>query len=140
MHAELIRKAEDIIRQNTGPDAYCVMALMDQDQYPTASTITPSRSEGIRWITFCTGLGSNKTNRIQICSRAAVCFNTNGAYNVTLIGTIEVVTDLAAKQESWYEGLENHFSGADDPHYCVLRFQTERYNLWIGSEGAEGKL
>lgn len=146
MHEEIIKKAGEIIRENTaesspdGSDAYCVLALIDQNGYPTASTITAAKAEGIRRITFCTGLGSNKTKRIDGCSRASVCFNTGGGYNITLVGTVETVTDAAVKQEMWYDGLKNHFSGPEDPNYCVLRFQTQRYNLMVDWKEAEGVL
>ncbi len=146
MNNEIIERAGEIIRQNTVQHApennepYCVMALMDANGCPTASTITPSKSEGISWITFCTGLGGNKPARIGKNNRASICFNTGGAYNITLVGTVEIVTGAAAKQEMWYEGLYNHFSGPEDPGYCVLRFQTQRYNLLVDWKEAEGTL
>lgn len=115
------------------------MALIDANGYPTASTITASKADGINWITFCTGLGNNKTKRISSCSRASVCFN-KSAYNITLVGTIEIVTDATVKREMWYEGLKHHFKSADDENYCVLRFQTQRYNLFIDWMEEEGIL
>ena len=146
MHKEVIAKAEEIIQENSafgapeGSEPYCVLALMDMDGYPTASTITVSQADGINWLTFCTGLESNKASRIANCNRASVCFNQDGAYNITLVGTIEVVTDPAIKQEMWYDGMGNHFSGPDDPSYCVLRFRTKRYNLFVDWQEAEGVL
>ncbi len=146
MSKEVIERAGEILRQNTahhapeGSEPYCVMALLDADGYPTASTITPSKSEGIHWITFCTGLGGNKPARIGKCNRASICLNTDGEYNITLVGTIELLTDAATKQEMWYDGLKNHFSGPEDPGYCVLRFQTQRYNLLVDWKEAEGTL
>jgi general stress protein 26 len=104
------------------------LSLIDNDGYPTTSTISVSKAEGINWITFCTGLGNNKTKRIEKCNRASVCFDAID-HNITLVGTIEVLTDPKIKKEMWYNGLENHFNGPDDPNYCVLRFRTNRYNL-----------
>jgi general stress protein 26 len=146
MDKVIIEKAGEIIRQNTvhnsreGSEPYCVLALIDADGYPTASTITAAKADGINWITFCTGLGSNKAKRISRCNSASVCFNTGGAYNITLVGTIEIIRDAAIKQEMWYEDLKNHFSGPDDPNYCVLRFQTKRYNLLVDWMEAQGVL
>lgn len=141
MNEEIITKAGEIIAGRTGGgnEGYCVLALTDTDGYPTASTISASKADGINWVTFCTGLGCNKTNRIEKCNRASVCFNAPD-YNITLVGTVEILTDPAIKKEMWYSGLENHFSGADDPNYCVLRFSTERYNLLIDWEEVSGKL
>jgi len=144
MSNEIIEKAGDIIRQSSAQGTYkgqyCTLALIDQEGYPTASTITASKSEGIHWITFCTGLSSNKAERIKKCNRAAVCFNAGGECNITLVGTIEIITEPDVKREMWYSGLENHFSGADDPNYCVLRFRTNRYNLMVDWKEVEGTL
>ncbi len=146
MNREIIERAGEIIQQNTAHNSpqdsepYCVLALIDANGYPTASTITASKADGISWITFCTGLENNKVKRLSRCNRASVCFNTGGAYNITLVGTIEILTDKAIKNEMWYEGLKHHFLGADDPDYCVLRFRTERYNLLVEWKEAEGVL
>lgn len=144
MNKVIIERAGEIIQQNIAHNSlessepYCVLALIDVNGYPTVSTITPAKAGGIHWITFCTGLGSNKAKRISDCNRASVCFNTNGAYNITLVGTIEIVTDAVIKHEMWYEGLKHHFRDADDPNYCVLRFRTQRYNLLVDWQEAEG--
>ena len=141
MSEKTITRAGEIIAGKTGSgnDGYCVLALMDEEGFPTASTISVSKADGIRWLTFCTGLGSNKAKRIAKCNRASVCFST-AAYNISLVGTIEVQTDPAIKKEMWYEGLENNFTGPEDPNYCVLRFQTKRYNLLVDWEEAAGKV
>ena len=139
MHEEIIKRAGEIVQKNTGENSYCLLALMDLDGYPTASTITASKANGIKWLTFCTGLGSTRTNRIDKCNRASVCFNAED-YNITLVGTMEIVTDLDIKKEMWYGGLTNHFSGPEDPNYCVLRFNTQRYNLLVDWKEARGVL
>lgn len=139
MHEEIIKRAGEIVQKNTGENSYCVLALMDLDGYPTASTITASKANGIKWLTFCTGLGSTRTNRIDKCNRASVCFNAED-YNITLVGTMEIVTDLDIKKEMWYGGLTNHFSGPEDPNYCVLRFNTQRYNLLVDWKEVRGVL
>lgn len=139
MHQELVKKAGEIIEKNTGAGTYCVLALIDLDGYPAASTITASKADGIKWITFCTGLGSTRVKRICQCNRASVCFNSD-EYNITLVGTMEVLTDPRIKKEMWYGGLSNHFSGPEDPDYCVLRFNTERYSLLVDWKEARGIL
>ena len=136
---EQIKKAGEIISQNTGAGTHCVLALIDANGYPTASTITASKTDGIKSMTFGTGLLSDKAKRINVCNRASVCF-TSESYNITLVGDIEIVTDKDVKNEMWYEGLEHHFSGADDDNYCVLRFTTKRYNLMVDWTEIEGTL
>lgn len=145
MNQEIIAKAGEIIAANTAhgalPDMppFCVLALIDSNGYPTASTITAAKSDGIRSLTFCTGLTSNKPSRINNSNRASVCF-ANALYNITLVGTIEIVTAAPVKEEMWYDALKQHFSGADDPNYCVLKFTTERYNLFIDWKEEAGTL
>lgn len=140
MNQELIQRAGQLIAENTGEDTYCTLALIDAEGYPTASTITVSKAEGIQWLTFCTGLRSDKAKRIAGCDRASVCLNKDGAYNITLVGAIEILTDPQVKKEMWYSGLAEHFSGYEDPDYCVLRFQTRRYNLLVDWKAAAGTL
>ncbi|WP_313580648.1 pyridoxamine 5'-phosphate oxidase family protein [Lacrimispora sp.] len=141
MNEEVITRAVEIIERKTGGgnEGYCVLALIDKDGYPTASTISASKAGGIDWITFCTGLGSNKSDRIKQCSLASVCFN-GIDHNITLVGTIEILTDPDIKKEMWYKGLEENFDGPEDPNYCVLRFKTERYNLFVDWKEAIGTL
>lgn len=130
MNQEVIKRAEETIQKRVGHGTYCTMALIDLNGYPTASTITASKADGIKWVSFCTGIGANKPNRIRKCNLASICFNADD-YNITLDGKIDIVTDPEVKKEMWYEGLANHFNGPDDPNYCVLLFKTERYNIFF---------
>jgi len=140
MNEEIITRAEKILANRaTKEQGYCVLALIDIDGYPTAATISPSKIDGIRRITFCTGADSNWAKRIAKCERASVCFNSGEEqYNITLVGAIEVVTDLAVKKEMWYEGMGHYFSGPEDPNFCVLRFTTQRYSLMLDEHDANG--
>jgi len=144
MNQEIIQKASEIIKKSEATGGYngqyCTLAVIDSEGYPTASTITVSKSDGIHWLTFCTSLQSDKAKRIEKCNRASVCFNAGGAYNLTLVGTIEIETCPEVKKEMWYTGLENHYSGAADPNFCVLRFKTKRYNLMVDWQETQGVL
>ena len=141
MNEQIISRAGEIIagKNGGGNEGYCTLSLIDNDGYPTASTISVSKSDGINWITFCTGFYGNKPNRISKNNRASICFNSED-YNITLVGTIAVITDPVIKKEMWYEGLSNHYNGPEDSDYCVLRFHTEHYNLLIDWKEARGKL
>lgn len=97
MYEEVISRAGEIIAQNTGEKTYCSLALIDSDGYPTVSTITASKADGINWFTFCTGIGSDKAERITKCNRASVCFNSK-EYNITLVGTFDIITDPDVKK------------------------------------------
>ena len=140
MSQKVIARAEEIINSKTAAvnmGAGVTLSLLDQEGYPTTSTLSISKADGIRQITFGVGLSSNKARRALQCSHASVCvFDDNPEngeyYNITLVGDVEVVTDPAVKKEVWYDGLTEHFEGGvTDPDYCVLRFTTKRYNLWV---------
>lgn len=140
-----IAKAEQILKRHSGTSwadgegSYCTLALIDSEGYPSASTITASKADGLKQIFFCTGLSSNKAARIKNCDRASVCFS-GPDYNITLVGTIEVLTSPEIKKEMWYEPLAHHFSGPDDPQYCVLRLTPNRYNLLIDWQEIAGTI
>jgi len=138
-----IKRASEIIGGRTASgeykNQYCVLAQEDLDGRLTAAVITASKADGIEHVYFCSGVGSNWAKRAERDSRAAVCFESD-TYSITLRGRLEVLTDAAAKSEYWYSGLENHFSGADDPNYCVLHFTTEVYKLFVDWEESEGSI
>jgi len=145
MDQDVISRAGEVIRSKAGyigggMEGYCTLALIDEEGYPSASTLTISKADGIKWITFLSGLSSNKAERIGRCNRGSVCINSS-KYNITLVGTLEVLTDPGIKKEMWQEPLGHMYSGPDDPEYCVIRFNTERYNIFF-SDGAaaEGRL
>lgn len=137
--SKIIKRAGEIIQQRISSEHnYCSLSLIGEDGYPSITTISISKAEGIKWLTFCTGTGA-KADIIRNCDKAAVCINSNG-YHIGLVGKIEQMTDPAVKKDMWYEGLKNHFSGYEDPNYCVLKFTTERYSLFVDWEQEKGSL
>ena len=137
MNKKLISRAGEIIKSraigdyiegNTG--YYSSVALIDFDGFPTISTISISKADGIKTLFYITSLDSNAVKRIQKNNRACVNINSD-LYHISLVGTFEVFTDLQTKQDMWYDGAKEHFSGPDDPNLCILRFTTERYNILI---------
>jgi len=147
MSDKAIAKAEEIIKSKTAAVNMGVgvtLSLLDNEGYPTTSTLSISKADGIRQITFAGTLDSNKAKRAKKDSRASICifdddYESGAYYNITLVGDIEVVTDDETKKETWYPGLEEYYpnGGIDDPNYCVLKFTTKRYNLWVDMEEKE---
>lgn len=134
----LIQKAAEIIQANLETRNYCSLTLMDPDGRPMTTTITPSKAEGINWITFCTGYGT-RTERIEYSKDACVCFN-SPEYHIALKGSMEIITDLEVKKEMWYDGLTNHFSGPEDAGYVVLKFVADSYSLFIDWQSVRGTI
>jgi len=118
----------------------CVLALIDADGYPTAATITPSKTEGIKQIYIGNHVDSNWAKRVKNCSRASICYSTDQPEcNITLVGSIEIITnDLALKKEMWSDWMTQYYSGPEDPSYCVLRFTTQRYSIYLDGTQVRG--
>ena len=136
MNQEAIKKAGEIIASKSnyvggGMEGYAVLSLIDENGYPSASALTISRADGINWLTFASSPDSNKAKRIAKCNKASVCI-ASPEYNITLVGTIEEVTDLAAKKDSWQEAMNDgeHWTSYEDPNFFVMRFNTERYSIF----------
>lgn len=144
MNQEIIVKAGEIVKENTvhGGEAgfgIYTFSLIDAEGFPTASIVTPAKSDGINWMTFGTMLNQNRAKRVANCNHASVCFGT-AEHCINLIGKIEIITADDVKHEMWYDGLGHHFMGPDDPNYCVLRFTTKRYKLFLDYQDVAGTL
>ena len=145
MNQSIITRAAEIVAANTVKNGtfngeICNLSLIDEAGYPTTSVLTPAASDGINWLTLCTMLESNAPRRIAKCSHAGISF-TSTEYCVNLVGEIEIITAAAVKHEMWYDGLSYHFpSGVDDPNYCVLKFTTKRYKLFVDGEEVSGTI
>jgi len=139
--SKLLKRASEVIADATTDwkKGICTLAIIDNDGFPTASTVSLAKAEGLKWLTFVTGLGSNKAKRIEKSNKASVCFNSPD-YNITLVGTIEILTDPKTKKDTWYNGCEFHFSGTDDPNYCVLKFVPHRYCIFAQNDEIEGTI
>ena len=136
MNEEIIAKAGEFIATTRD----CILALIDADGYPTAARITPTKTKGIEWIAIGNNIESNWAKRAAKCDRASICYSSERPEcNVTLVGTLEIITDdLALKKEMWSEWMSTYYSGPEDPKFCVLRFKTQRYSLYVDGEQARG--
>ena len=130
---EIIEKAGEIINNEIKRIGFCSLGLIDSENYPTVSAITPAKADGINWIMFVANINGNKPKRIKSCDKASVCFCSDQSiiHNITLVGTMEIVTDEKIKNDIWYKECGDHFSGPEDPQYCVLKFVTKKYNILI---------
>ncbi|MCL2404031.1 MAG: general stress protein [Defluviitaleaceae bacterium] len=141
MNHEVIAKAGKVVEMNAVKDGkytggISVLSLIDLEGFPTASILSPSKCDGINWMTFCTNINANGAKRVAKCNRASVCFATV-EYCINLVGEMEIITSPEVKAEMWYDGLSHHFTDADDPNYCVFKFTTKRYKILFTEVGEE---
>ena len=120
----------------------CILSLIDSEGYPTAARITPTKTEGIQWVSIGNNIDSNWAQRSKNCNRASICYSSeNPECNITLVGTIEVITtNLTLKKEMWSDWMAQYYTGPEDPKFCVLRFETKRYSIFLGGEQVRGTL
>jgi len=131
MNVNIIEKANQVIRDCDA--AY--LGLIDENGYPTVSTVSTLKTQNIFEVYFSTGLaGSNKVKRIKKNIKASICFH-NKDNNITLVGTVEILTDQATKSHFWRDSLINHYpEGETDPNYCIIKLTTQQASLWVGYE------
>ena len=141
MNQDILARINEIVEKNTVKNGVfkgeiCTLSLIDEEGFPTMSVLTPSKCDGMKWITFGTLLDENRAKRSAVNKKASVCFSSN-AYCVNLVGEIEVITSPDVKRDMWYDGLNGFFTSPDDPNYCVLRFITKRYKFFNTADGLE---
>ncbi len=133
MSNELISKAV-IIMKNAD---VATIAKIDDKGYPRASTISNIKTDGVKTVWFSTGLKSSKVKFFSQNNKASVCYR-DGGNNITLTGTIEVLTDPELKKQLWLDWFINHFpGGVSDPNYCILKFTTSEAVFWIDNKYEE---
>jgi len=144
INQEIIQRASKVINSKKdyigdGMEGYVVLSLINEEGYPTSSTMTISKADGINWLTFISDVDGTKARRIAKSNKACVCL-ASSEYNITLVGTAEIITDLAIKKAHWQSIFaEAYNAGPDDPEFAILRFTTEHYNLFFASDDTEAK-
>ena len=136
MNTAIIEKANQIIK--TCDAAY--FGVIDEDGYPSVSTVSPTGTENIQEVFFTTNIGGNKEKRLRKSGRASICFR-SGNDNITLVGEAEILTDQETKSRMWQDWFINHYPGGEtDPNYIVVKLTTKRISLWVDFEIADQKL
>jgi len=144
MNEKIIARAGEVINSKKdyigdGMGGYAVLSLIDENGCPTSSTMTIAKADGMNWLTFFTDTNGTKTKRIAKCDKACVCL-ASSEYHISLVGKIEIITDTAVKREHWQEVITNHYNvNYDDPDWCLLKFNTEQYNIFFADDDTEAK-
>lgn len=144
MNHEIIQKASAVINSKAdyiggGMEGYAVLSLLDENGYPTSSAITISKTDGINWLSFIVATHGTKAKRVANSNKASVCL-ASSEYNITLVGTAEIITDADIKRDHWQNVfVQGHHADYDSPDFSVLRFKTETYNLYFAADDTEAK-
>ena len=128
----IIEKANQIIKGCE--TAY--FGVIDEDGFPSVSTVSPVNPENILEVFFTTNTDGNKAKRLRKSDKASICFHAGGA-NITLVGTAEIRTDQETKSRCWQDWFIGQYPGGEtDPDYIVVKVTTKRVSLWVDNEGA----
>ena len=129
MDVKILNKANDIMKRAS--EAY--VGSIDSEGYPNVATRSLIHPKDILSCFFSTGTGATLMLNLKRNNKASVCIR-EGGNNISLHGTIEIITDKAIKEQMWLDWFINHFpKGVNDPTYCLLKFTAIRGTLWVDS-------
>jgi general stress protein 26 len=117
--------------------------IIEKMKSPTLGAIATITEKGLPWVRyvmvwsdedlfiwFATFRRSRKAQQIEKKSEVHLTLGVTDAETaesyLQIQGKAVILTDSATKQASWYDHLENIFSGPEDPEYCVCRITPYR--------------
>lgn len=114
-----------------------VVTSIDEAGYPNARMMFARINKGVRTHYFSTNVSSLHTAQFLATPKACVYyFNSRHYKGLTLMGTIEVCTDLEHRKMLWHLGDEIYYpKGVEDEDYCVLKFTVESGRYYYGMGG-----
>ena len=105
------------------------LSSVDADGFPnTKVMLAPRLREGLRVFYLTSNTSSMRAAQYRQNPKACLYFCDRRFFRgVMLLGTVEVLTDAAAKELIWREGDTMYYpQGVTDPDYCVLRFTAHQ--------------
>lgn len=105
------------------------LSSVDADGFPnTKAMLAPRLREGIKVFYLTSNTSSMRAAQYRQNPKACLYFCDRRFFRgVMLLGTVEVLTDAAAKELIWREGDTMYYPlGVTDPDYCVLRFTAHQ--------------
>lgn len=105
------------------------LSSVDADGFPnTKAMLAPRLREGLRVFYLTSNTSSMRAAQYRQNPKACLYFCDRRFFRgLMLLGTVEVLTDAAAKELIWREGDTMYYpQGVTDPDYCVLRFTAHQ--------------
>lgn len=125
----MIRNTEQTIGNIADKSNMALISYVDEEGYPvTKAMLKPREREGIKTFWFSTNTSSNKVKFFRKNPKASIYFVDKRFFRgVSLIGTVEVLETVEAKERIWQEGDTVYYGeGVTDPDYCVLKFTATK--------------
>lgn len=131
---ERIKEIEEKASQLLNKCSVVTLASINENGYPRICAITKVKNNGFSEIYFMTSKRSHlngKATHFENNTKASVCYYLNGD-SVTLIGDVEIVSDMDEKRKFDDDCDRNFFKkGIEDPKCYLLRFRTIEATFWI---------
>lgn len=131
---ERIREIEQKAEQLLEKCEVVTLASINEKGYPRICAVTKLKSNGFLEIYFQTSKRSEyhgKATHFQNNAKASVCYF-NGGDSVTLVGEVEIISDVEVKKAFEHLCDQRFFKkGIADPRHILLRFRTIEATFWI---------
>jgi general stress protein 26 len=131
---ERIKEIEEKASQLLEKCTVVTLASVNEKGYPRICAISKIRNYGFSEIYFMTSKRSHivgKATHFENNTKASVCYCLSGD-SVTLIGDVDIVTDIDEKRKFDKDCDRNFFKkGIEDPKCYLLRFRTNEATFWI---------
>ena len=106
------------------------IASVTNNGFPRPCVVSKLDAEGLE-VVFSTGTSSRKTAQFRENPKAGMSFNYEGD-SVTLLGTVERITEQEKKNAVWKPWMEKHFPGGlEDPEFCLFKFIPKEMTFYL---------
>jgi len=112
----------------------CMLGTNGDGGFPNIKAMMNLKYEGLKKIWFSTNTSSKRVQQLKKDNRACVYYVDEKDFKgLMLVGTIEILQDVASKKMLWSEGAEVYYPlGVTDPDYSVLCFTANKFNYYHG--------
>ncbi len=120
----------------------CMLGTNGDGGFPNIKAMMNLKYEGLKKIWFSTNTSSKRVQQLKKDNRACVYYVDEKDFKgLMLVGTIEILQDVASKKMLWSEGAEVYYPlGVTDPDYSVLCFTTQWGNYYQGLKNITFKI
>lgn len=110
---------------------FLLVGTIAEDGFPNIKAMNYRKHEGLKTIWLRTRPLTRHVQQMKRDNRVCIyCLDGAGGRGLMLVGTVEILQDVASKQVLWDKDKDKYFPrGIEDPEYTVLRFTAIRANM-----------
>ena len=115
------------ILQMLDKEMFVSLATFGTNGYPDVRVLLVAAKDNVDTIWFATETSSGKIAQLRKNPKAAIYGHDRETMTeFRLFGSVELLTDSAARQKIWREDFVQHFpDGIDSPTMIILKFNTD---------------